>query len=193
MNLAEEQAFLQAYQQGGVRPEELLEQYYKVIRFFIYKKVNPNVADDAYQEACIKLFSIVKDFDVSRNLKFVTFLLSSLRNIVRDFNHNERIYQERYKSLDEFMENGFDYAENVKELKGESDFKVRFRIAVSSLTLKEKRVIILRYFKEKSYKEISKILNIPIGSISAIERSSIRKLRTALTMENEYEEIFAGI
>jgi RNA polymerase sigma-70 factor, ECF subfamily len=48
---------------------------------------------------------------------------------------------------------------------------------LTRLKPKEKKIIVLKYMEEMSYEEISKLLNIPIGSLKSISSRAIARLR----------------
>ncbi len=191
MNLQEEQEFIRKFQAGFIPDEALLEEYYRAIRFYVYKKAFPSCAEDAYQECCIKLFDLVKQYSLDREIKFTTFLLSHLRQTITKCNRKQHCWDRRNVSLEDLIQkSNFDSPAEEAELE---EFKSKFRIAVSILTETEKRLIYLRYFKELELKTISRILGIPRGSIFSMEKRALRKMKLILQSKEEIDQFIKSM
>lgn len=56
---------------------------------------------------------------------------------------------------------------------------------VQKLPYRHRVVIVLRYYQECSFEEISKILNIPVGTVKSRHHSALEKLRKKIITKNE--------
>ena len=73
--------------------------------------------------------------------------------------------------------------ESVEDYKLESDLyfdgselQEKFQKALNSLPSKQRAVFNLKYFEEKKYEEISKILNTSIGALKASYHFAVKKI-----------------
>lgn len=198
------------YQNGDGSFEEIYLAYYRAIRFYISRNLSEEYREDCFQDCCIALPKIANDFQLQRNLKFTTFLLSRLRGIVTDYRRNMQYDMNRHVNLDALLEAGeaHDFAGSSsrdinrltrileEKVSVYSDielieFREQFRIAIASLTEKEKDFIILRFFEEYKVKEIAIKLSIPVGSIHAFEMKLLSKIKLALSLD--LKSLLSGI
>ena len=179
MNLQQEKEFLSSYQAGLIQPEEVYQEYHKLVRFFVSKSGIPYESiEDCTQECLIAMLDIAKRYNPNLNFRFSTFLLSQLKGIRTQFLRNYKYWATRHKSLDCMMEDtGYDIpVEDAIEL----DFQDQFQFAVSSLTETEKKIIVLRFFQDKFYHDIAKELSLSETKVRGIEKKALRKMRLAL-------------
>ena len=119
-----------------------------------------DTAVDLSQEAFVRAYKNYKRFD--RNKKFFTWYYKILKNLCLNFIRDSKKHQKI--DLLEPSENILDTSspsENLekKELQkivGEEIFK---------LNEDEREIIILKEFQSISYKEISELINVPIGTV----------------------------
>jgi RNA polymerase sigma-70 factor (ECF subfamily) len=152
---------------------ELMERYRESIYYMLLKMVNnPNDAEDLTIEAFGKAFSRLKQY--KPNYAFSTWMFKIASNNCIDFIRKER--KKRTMSLDTGMQNKdgedvtFDVESDVRdpeeELVRDQRMKV-MREVVEELKPRYKQLVILRYFKEYSYDEISQELDLPLGTVKA--------------------------
>ena len=119
-----------------------------------------DVALDLSQEAFIKAYKNFPKFD--RKKKFFTWYYKILQNLCLNY-----IRDKKKRKEDHFIEieNKNLNTENVSEKIEDAEILSLMEKAIEELTFEAREVIILREFEEHSYKEISELLNIPIGSV----------------------------
>jgi RNA polymerase sigma-70 factor (ECF subfamily) len=152
---------------------ELMERYRESIYYMLLKMVsNPNDAEDLTIEAFGKAFSRLNQY--KPNYAFSTWMFKIASNNCIDFIRKER--KKRTMSIDTGMQNKdgedvtFDIESDVRDPEEEM---VRFermkkmREVVEELKPRYKQLVILRYFKEYSYDEISQELDLPLGTVKA--------------------------
>jgi RNA polymerase sigma-70 factor (ECF subfamily) len=151
---------------------ELMGRYKDSVYFTLLKMVNN--ADDA-EDLTIETFSkAFKRLDqYSPQFAFSTWLFKIASNHSIDFIRKKRI---KAVSIDQGYSNadGESYVIPVKEESldpeesMQKDERVqRMRDVVEKLKPRYKRLVELRYFEEKSYEEISEILELPLGTVKA--------------------------
>jgi len=152
---------------------ELMERYRESIYYMLLKMVNnPNDAEDLTIEAFGKAFSRLKQY--KPNYAFSTWMFKIASNNCIDFIRKER--KKRTMSIDTGMQNKdgedvtFDIESDVRDPEEELERKQRMkkmREVVEELKPRYKQLVILRYFKEYSYDEISQELDLPLGTVKA--------------------------
>lgn len=170
----------------------LIERYEPKILRYIKRitNISPEESEDLLQEIFIKVYRNLNRFN--RKLKFSSW--------VYRIAHNEIINQYRKKksysaTIDSFAENDdTDYLAGFigEALDIDNDYISRenaekVRAALAKLPDKYREVLILRYFEDQSYREISDILRKPAGTVATLinrAKSKFRKIAQQHQLEN---------
>ncbi len=138
-----------------------------------------DAALDLSQEAFIKAYKNFTKFD--RKKKFFTWYYSILKNLCMNYIRDKKKRKENHFIE---IENENINADNVSEKIESAEILSLMEKAIEELTFEEREVIILREFEGHSYKEISELLNIPIGSVMSrlfyARKKLAEKLRSKL-------------
>lgn len=130
---------------------------------------NRETAEDILQEVFIKIYRNLNGFDP--DLKFSSWAYR--------ITHNETMSHFR-KAKNKMQIASIDDEENnnlVNLLKSTLDLKKEFctkeiglkvREAIANLSAKYSEILVLRYLEEKDYREISDILQIPMGTVATL-------------------------
>lgn len=151
--------------------EQLLNRYKNGIFNMIYQMVkNHDETEDLVQETFIKAFNSLNSYN--EQYAFSTWLykiafnncIDSLRkrklktmSIDTPIKLNESEVQMEIKDNSETPEQNYIYNEKKEQIQN----------SIDELPEKYRKTILLRHKEEKSYEEISEILNIPIGTVKA--------------------------
>jgi RNA polymerase sigma factor (sigma-70 family) len=151
---------------------ELMGRYKDSVYFTLLKMVNnSDDAEDLTIETFSKAFKRLDQY--TPQFAFSTWLFKIATNHSIDFIRKKRI---KAISIDQGFSNvdGESYVIPVKEESldpeesMQKDERVqRMRDVVEKLKPRYKRLVELRYFEEKSYEEISEILELPLGTVKA--------------------------
>jgi RNA polymerase sigma-70 factor (ECF subfamily) len=151
---------------------ELMGRYKDSVYFMLLKMVNnSDDAEDLTIETFSKAFKRLDQY--TPQFAFSTWLFKIASNHSIDFIRKKRI---KAVSIDQGFSNedGESYVIPVKEdgldpeESMQKDERVqRMRDVVEKLKPRYKRLVELRYFEEKSYEEISEILELPLGTVKA--------------------------
>ena len=151
---------------------ELMGRYKDSVFYMLLKMVNnSDDAEDLTIETFGKAFKRLDQY--TPQFAFSTWLFKIASNHSIDFIRKKRI---RAISIDQGYSNedGETYVIPVKEdsLDPEESMQKderiqRMRDVVEKLKPRYKRLVELRYFEEKSYEEISEILELPLGTVKA--------------------------
>lgn len=151
---------------------ELMGRYKDSVYFMLLKMVNnSDDAEDLTIETFSKAFKRLDQY--TPQFAFSTWLFKIASNHSIDFIRKKRI---KAVSIDQGYSNedGESYVIPVKEESldpeesMQKDERVqRMRDVVEKLKPRYRRLVELRYFEEKSYEEISEILELPLGTVKA--------------------------
>ena len=151
---------------------ELMGRYKDSVYFMLLKMVNnSDDAEDLTIETFSKAFKRLDQY--TPQFAFSTWLFKIASNHSIDFIRKKRV---KAVSIDQGFSNedGDSYVIPVKEdgldpeESMQKDERVqRMRDVVEKLKPRYKRLVELRYFEEKSYEEISEILELPLGTVKA--------------------------
>ncbi len=151
---------------------ELMERYRDSIYYMLLKMVNnSDDADDLTIEAFGKAFKRLRQYTPA--FAFSTWLFKIASNNAIDFIRKKRIKAlslDQGYTTDDGERLGFSVRDN--RLDPEETFEKKQRVqkmreVVSQLKPRYRELVELRYFKELSYEEISKELEIPLGTVKA--------------------------
>jgi len=135
---------------------------------------------DVLQEIFLKAYRNLNGFDTS--LRFSSWIYRITHNEAISWYRKQNVRPEGHligdsdellmllKSKEESVDEQFDKMINVKELNK----------ALEKIDEKYREVIILRFFEDKKYEEISDILEIPVGSVGTLLHRGKKQLATAL-------------
>lgn len=158
--------------------EQLMIFIYKDLIFFINRYVNDiHTAEDLAEDTFVKLLENKKRFDSSRS-SLKTFLFTVGKNLALDYlRKNKKI------AFSLSLSENTDIPSEELELADYIIKKENSRLlysAVKNLPSLESKVIHLLYFENMSYKEISKILEIPVKNLYELSRAAKEKLEKKL-------------
>ncbi len=122
---------------------------------------NHDMAEDAVQEAFMKSYRDIHSFDIRR--KFSSWIYRIV--------HNEAISQVRKVSRNDSLEDVFEIPSGIdvaSEISKKLDIKSINReidLVMKKLSLKYREVVLLRFYEDKTYDEISEILHLPVNTV----------------------------
>lgn len=139
---------------------------------------NTDVAEEICQDVFMKVWNNSGSYNASKG-RFFTWILNIARNAAID-EMRSKSYKNSKKNL------SADYFVGILESKEDSDGGREDIIGLKKLlrNLKEKcvEIIELLYFKGLTQKEVSKELDIPLGTVKTRNRSCISQIRTNMAL-----------
>lgn len=159
--------------------EALILKYQKKIYFLCYRITNDHYsADDLAQEAFVKAYFMLHSFHDGE--PFYPWLRKIAINLTLNYLRRKR-REVRISNHDlKRSEISDPFAEDKNSLYDENLIKKRVEKAIHSLPLDQKSVFLLKYYEKLSYKEISKALKIPIGTVMSRLNRARERLKSAL-------------
>jgi len=140
----------------------------------------PEDVEDLLQSIFIKVYRNLNGFD--KGLKFSSWIYRIAHNETMSFFRAKKVRPEGNMIIDSekilpLIFDDFD----TKDFSEKRIDNQHLQKALSELDEKYKEVIILRYFEELDYEEISDILRIPPGSVATLIHRAKNKLRSKLS------------
>jgi len=172
---SEEELVLLLKQQSREAFNYLYKHYAAVLYGVITKVVSDEqTAQDVLQDVFVKIWNNIEQYDAKKG-RIYTWMINIARNAAID----------KLRSKGEIMkgkiQTGDDIVNNVgRGMKTErATDTIGLRKMVSNLKPEYETIINLAYFKGFTLDEISKSLNIPLGTVKTRMRSAIQQLRSA--------------
>lgn len=138
---------------------------------------------DVLQEVFIKVYQNLNDFD--RTLKFSSWIYRITHNEVISFFRKVKARPESVIAVDDAkIINYFALEVDLADDLDKEYLKKSFGNFLVNLAPKYREVIVLRYFEDKSYEEISHILKKSVSSVGTLLRRAKMKLKREIENSN---------
>ncbi|MFA5026094.1 MAG: RNA polymerase sigma factor [Candidatus Shapirobacteria bacterium] len=159
---------------------EIIKRYQGKLFGYIKNLINQNnmEVEDVVEDALISAYENLNGFDTSK--KFSSWIYRIAHNKAVDYFKKGRVKTENLEDKEEMLEIG---KKLIEEMEIEKENKARINRAVDDLELKYKEVIILYFFENKNYEEISDILHISVSGVGVLLYRAKEKLRKILKNE----------
>jgi RNA polymerase sigma-70 factor, ECF subfamily len=154
----------------------LYDNYSAALLGVIYKIVEDReLSEDVLQEAFIKIWNNFSNYD-SRRGRLFTWMLNITRNLTIDTIRSKGYKkQAKIRNSEDAVNNMSDKANTI-----ESFDALGIRNQLTLLKNDQKQIIDLAYFGGLTQEEISKKLDIPLGTVKTRMRTAILELRKVL-------------
>jgi RNA polymerase sigma factor (sigma-70 family) len=184
---SDDSILVSAYIQGSESAlESLIEKHKHRVYNFINSKVNDrDIAEDLFQDTFIKVIKTLKNNQYNEEGKFLPWIMRIAHNLVIDyFRKSNRI--PTVKNTDEFDIFQFldDGAANAEKVLVQDQVTKDLQRLVQELPEDQKEVLVMRLYKDMSFKEIAENTNVSINTALGRMRYAIINLRK-LIEENQ--------
>ena len=171
---------------------ELVRLYQRPVYNMCYRMLgNPQEAEDAAQETFLRAYRALKSYDPKR--KFATWLLSVAANYCIDQHRKRRITQVDMEAIPAGELSAGGKSNEAHIIEGEAGAAIQDLL--DGLPPKDRAALILHYWYDYSYKEISKELSLTESAVKSRMHRARRSLAeqmqsagTGLTMERRQHE-----
>ncbi|HID95834.1 MAG TPA: RNA polymerase sigma factor [Candidatus Latescibacteria bacterium] len=163
-----DEGLVERVKRGDARAFEILIDRHKRMVFNVAYRIlgNRDDAEDAAQESFVRCYKSISSF--RGGSKFTTWLYSIVSNVCLSEVGKSRWRQE-FVELNQQAEAVFpelsEGTEPPEDIAIREDFREKVRELVRSLPPQYRAVITLYHFKGFTYKELSEILDLPVGTI----------------------------
>ncbi len=157
---------------------EIVQHYQAPLRRYVTRLGCRDVhdVDDLLQEIFLKVYTNLNDYDA--DLPFSSWLYRIAHNETISFFRKKRVRPMPVATEEEthLFENITDEIDFIESLDAKISGEILHK-ALLGLEEQYRHVLILRFFEEKSYHEISDILKIPIGTVGTLLNRGKERLR----------------
>jgi RNA polymerase sigma-70 factor, ECF subfamily len=185
VKVAEDNSLIRLVKSG--HPEiydEIVKRYEKKLFSYIYRLVgNREEAEDILQNVFVKAYRNIKTFDVER--KFSSWIYRIAHN--EAINFLKKKSKKRFVSWEDIVASK-DKMETKSEERSPIDIWIRKESAIEvnwameKLPEKYRKVLKLRYFSEKSYEEIGRIIGSPVNTVGTLINRAKKKLASVISL-----------
>jgi RNA polymerase sigma-70 factor, ECF subfamily len=183
-NLSDEQ-LVQISLESHLAFSILVDRYKDKILNFIRRisGLSQEDAQDVLQDIFLKLYLNLNSFD--HNLKFSSWLYSIARNqIINNYRKMKVRPEGNFIQIDENLLERLVFDFNIEK---EFDIKIlnqQIFLVLSKLKSKWKEILVLKFFEEKDYNEISDIIKKPAGTVASMLNKAKKEFK------EKYQEIY---
>jgi len=174
MKLSDEQIVDKIISGDIEKYEEIVTRYQAKLSRYIKKLTNrSDDVDDVLQEVFIKAYKNLRHFN--QKMKFSSWIYRIAHN--ESINLIKSSWVQKITSLDPFFNLG--QKNQIEDQIDNRQLQKKLANCLKDLELKYKEPLVLFYFEEKSYEEISDILRIPVKTVGVLiyrGRQKIKKL-----------------
>ena len=163
---------------------KLINHFWVDVFSFVMKKVqDENVADEITVSVFSKVLAKLDLYDP--NFQFKTWILTISQNTVIDYWRKKN--RENEDSTDNFDDFKNHFALSPEELLISAEDQKKIVTIIESLDSKYQDIIRLRFFEEKSIKEIAEELNITVAN-TKVRIMRAKKVLSELLKTNEFDD-----
>ena len=145
----------------------------RIYRYCYYSTGNAEHSKDICQDTFIKAWRALPSFKTDEGSSIQAFLYRIARNLIIDSSRKKTEYN---------LENAQDVETNedfISEIDKKDEIK-KVHLALKELDNLERQIIILRFFEELSFQEVSKITGVNEGALRVKVHRSLKKLKDIL-------------
>jgi len=158
----------------------LLKRHQTRVFSYIYSVVkNRDIADDLFQETFVKAIITIKQGRYAESGKFSAWISRIAHNLIIDYYRQER--SENTVSSDDDMADVFNRRElsdiNVEDVMVSDQIRADVRRIVDTLPENQREVLMMRYYRDMSFKEIAEATNVSINTALGRMRYAIINMR----------------
>lgn len=135
-------------------------------------------AQDLYQSTWEKAIKKIKSYDNSRPFDKWLFAVcvNTYRDSLRRFDRKKIFHFNSVEEQERFLS-------TIPDFVADKDDYIALHTALTKLTPIQREVVVLYYFKDYSFSELSEILSIPDGTVKSRLHSALSVLRKELNYE----------
>jgi len=175
--------------QQTAQPEfdDLYQKFKQPVYSFAFSLTqNPGDADDLFQETWLRIVQNLKKARSTGNLKSWVFTIAM--NIHRDNLRKKKVRKMFFLKQTRSPEKNFgsqvndraDRNQNVCDEIYRTDIQRAITQAISTLPRRLKQVFVLKEIEGYKYKEVSDMLEMPIGTVKSVNHRAVRRMRREL-------------
>jgi RNA polymerase sigma-70 factor (ECF subfamily) len=183
LNASTDSELIESFSSGNAKSFEVLVKRYQSRVFSTAMLVvrDRYIAEDILQDTFIKFYSVVQDGKYNHQNKTCAFLIRIAHNKaidhVRRLSHGPVITNVDGKNIFDFLNIGAEFSFDDFD---KNKRKEQLKWAISKLPPKQREILMLRFFADMSFKEISELIDVNINTCLGRMRHAVSRLRKYL-------------
>lgn len=160
--------------------ESFFVENYIIAQRYINKKINNyHESEDLAMDSFLMCYKHFSKYD-ERKASLKTWLYFIINNRIKNFYRDKKEFVELDENVkyQDSIEDSIYYIDKIMELRN------HLTKAIRNLPEVQQKIIILRFFGEKTIKEISDIVNMTEGNIRVIISRSLKKIKKYFEVNN---------
>ena len=160
--------------------DTLIERYKNRVYTYIFHQVHDEfVSDDIFQETFVKAITTIQQGRYVENGKFLAWITRIAHNLIIDYFRQEKAENlQSCDSQDVNILNRKDLSEDtVEDNMVLMQIHADIRSLVQALPMSQREVLLMRYYKNMSFKEIADATNVSINTALGRMRYAILNMR----------------
>lgn len=164
--------------------DEIVSRYQRKLFSYVYRLVgNKEETEDILQNVFVKAYRNIKTFDIER--KFSSWIYRIAHNEAINFlkkrNKKKFISWEDIVASKDKMETKSDERSPI-DIWIRKESAMEINQAMEKMPEKYRKVLMLRYFSEKSYQEIGRMIGSPVNTVGTLINRAKKKLMAAINL-----------
>jgi RNA polymerase sigma-70 factor (ECF subfamily) len=164
-NLSDEELVEKVRKEDSELYAEIVERYQqKLYRYLRYLTDRPSEAEDLLQDVFIKTYRNLFDFDGKRKFSSWIYRIAHNEgvNFIKKTSRRKEIFLNNLENIDSALHN---QNNAIEDSLAKEEIREKVKQCLDELETKYREPLILYYFEDKSYREISDILRIPAKTV----------------------------
>ena len=163
--LSDERLVEKVRTENGELYREIVRRYQqKLYRYLRYLTNQPDEAEDLVQDVLIKAYRNLFGFDIKR--KFSSWVYRIAHN--EGLNYVKRVQKRKGVSFEDTSAPVLSDHNSPEDELAREEMRRNVHECLDELEPKYREPLILYYFEDKSYREISDVLRVPIGTVGTL-------------------------
>ena len=134
-------------------------------------------AEDAVQETFLSLAMNIKKIDDPTSLASAGYVMTTLKNKIIDIKRKKKRDMNIFESI---VHKHIEFDDSVIDLLIKSEQKERLAKAVETLKSRDRHILLMRLYEERSFEDIAKLTGISEGNVKNVYYRALEKLRKIL-------------
>ena len=157
----------------------LIKRHQSKIYGFIYSKIQDrDLADDIFQDAFIKA---LKSQSYNEEGKFLPWVMRITSNLIIDhYRNNKKMPMQRETEDFPLFDRIKDNSLTIENLLIKNQVELDIKKLIQELPEEQKEVLMMRFYQDMSFKEISELTNVSINTILGRMRYALVNLRKVI-------------
>lgn len=144
--------------------------YKRIYRFCAINLYQQEIAQDICQETFVKAWRSIDSFQFKQGGSFQAFLFRIARNLIIDFSRKKKnVSLENYQEIEQH--------DDIEERIDQASEEEHLHKVLDKLDSDEKQLIVLRYFEDLSFSELSQVVNIKEGALRVKVHRILKKIK----------------